>query len=822
MKLLLPTALLILVGTTTAPGEVRMAGVFTDSCVLQRDMPLPVWGRANPGEQIEVQLGSIKREVTAGADGKWRVVFDPQPAGGPFTLKASGSSVAEAKDVLLGEVWIGVGQSNMMMGVGASEGGTDALANLRAYPNLRMAHEHARMAEVPQEDVAPVRWKAPNSSSSATSFYFALKLYDYFKGEVPVGILNFTEIRPAEAWIDHKLLEADPIGKLSKDANSARLYHGVVAPVAPFAVRGVLYYQGEMNGGSKRFQTLMTLLIQSWRNTWKNPKLPFLFVQLPGFEEHRGKADKKMDMNADKLAQLGKGPEHGFVSVRKGQMQTFQTIPDTGMAVTIDVGMPWDIHPPYKRQVGERLFLQARHVAYGENNFVFNGPIMKKVEVHGTEARVSFDNGGSQLKFKDGKCAGFLIGGSEGPLYPAVGRIDGDSVVLQSAEVPRPVIVRYAWAGYSETSLFNVDDLPAAPFEWIDYTKISLTSKAGFEWKNPDFAGTEEWSFKEGAKVVELGNGTSAALLPVKAQVLQTVKGVGGLSFNCEPLNKPLFLRPGSLLGYSVDMALGDDGPGAALAYIRLAGTQSGNYFDQPKVRVDSTAFSTRQIALLIPVDSRQGNLDLLSFGNLPRENQPDLKSYLFRHLSPVTILRPQLRWEGPEAIELADVKVGSVVESKPVTVFNGQAETLPLLLDVAPAGTTQVSTLLYGLADVIPDENKAIRPLQTVKLGNNVGVILTGRHADKFELLGDHVTGDGKGCRFLGADGKPGLAGGASPEKERIAVRFKGADLPGEYQSQLRIVTQAANTGRLSQAADGEPPVHLFYVDIPVSVRVR
>lgn len=807
--------------------EIRFAGVFNNNCVLQRDMPLPIWGWGEPGEKVLVELAGARKEAVADPSGKWVATFDPMPAGGPFTLTASGSTTVEFKNVLIGEVWIGVGQSNMMMGVGSSEGGKEAIEALAAYPNLRMAHEPGKIANEPEPDVKRANWNTPNSSSSATSFYFARSLYDHFKGEVPVGILNFTEIRPVEAWTDGKLLEADPVGKSAMPPksgwDSGRLFNGIVVPVSPMAIRGVLYYQGEMNGGAgMRFHTLMSLLIQSWRQAWGRPDLPFLFVQLPGYQDHRVGTDKKMDMDAASLQRLNEGSQHGFVALRQAQMETFRKVPHTGMAVTIDVGMPWDIHPICKRQVGERLSLQARHVAYGDQSVVHTGPIMKNVTIRGREAVVTFELGGSTLKFKDGQAesGGFMMAGMDGFFHPAEGRIEGDTVVVQCPLVDIPAMIRYAWAGYPETPLFNASDLPAAPFQWINYGTAAAASKATFSFANPDFQNKAEgWTLANGAELVNLPDGTAAVKLPVKGELKYPSTQVAGLSANAFPLDNPHFARPGSLIGYEIEVASG--GGSKAMGYFRLAGTKVGNYFDERKVEADTDSFSLRKIVLGVPPTAKPGSMEFFSIGNVARENTPDQEVLLVRKLSSFTILRPELKWEGPKQIDLGHVKPGATAESPSLAVTNGQMESLTAQITDDASLAESRSTVLYGLADVPIEPAESLRPLQTVVLDANVGVTLVGGQIGSFKLSGLNVTDDGMGLRIKGLDGKDGLAGGSDAEKEAFTVIFKGADKPGIYATTLRIVTQAANLGRMSQGAEGEPPVNLFYLDIPVTVQI-
>lgn len=390
--------------------KLRFASVFSKGCVLQREMPLPVWGWASPGADVSVELAGRKANATADANGGWQVTFEPLPAGGPHVLKVNaGVESLDVGDVLLGEVWVGVGQSNMIMGLTSTDGGAEVYARSKEYSLLRFAGGTAQLAETtePSADLPPITWGPPAAGNSAVSFFFAEQLYNYFEGKVPVGILNFGVIAPSEAWCSVERLQQNPaFARLAKHFIfphlSGRAFNGTIKPLVPFALRGVLYYQGEMNGGrGLQFRAIIPEVIASWRDAWNRQDLPFLFVQLAAFQEHKKAADAKLDMRAEILSKLNR-EEHGFPFVREAQLLTAQSVPGSGMAVAIDIGDQWDIHPRNKKTVGERLFLLARSKAYGE----------KGVKLVGADGEPSLTGGKTpeeeilSVRFKGGNAPG--------------------------------------------------------------------------------------------------------------------------------------------------------------------------------------------------------------------------------------------------------------------------------------------------------------------------------------------------------------------------------------------------------------------------------
>lgn len=479
-----------------------LPSIFSEGMVLQREMPVPVWGRAAPGAAVAVTLYDGGRKLATGeapaaADtGRWRVVLPAVPAGGRYTLliEAKGPAAAALErrlfsNVLAGEVWVICGQSNMLHPMNACSERDDAVARRQEFPLIRVAqmgrrdsHECSEGQEETQGYWGAVKWEdaaylVPRSSAtdipgacSAVSYFFARALSDWLGGQVPVGMIEVGAILPAESWVDDVVAAGVPElahlrGKGYPSA-TGRAFHANIAPLAPYAVRGAIYYQGEMNAGrpADYYHALKTL-IASWRQAWAQPELPFLVVQLPGFIEHlAGKT--ALDMAPAELATFdGKNADHAYCRIREAQLRVSREVPRVGLAVIIDKGEKFDIHPPSKRPVGERLALQARKLAYGDQAVVADSPTPREFRRDGNRFVITFAGVGGGLVAR-GELKGFEVVDAAGTWQPATAAIQGDTVEVQSAGVPEPVGIRYAWAGFPEVTLYNAEGLPATPFRY--------------------------------------------------------------------------------------------------------------------------------------------------------------------------------------------------------------------------------------------------------------------------------------------------------------------------------------------------------------------
>jgi sialate O-acetylesterase len=477
-----------------SPSGLRLSGLFSDHMVLQRGRPIPVWGRAADGDSIEVRFNGATARTTA-RGGRFRVELPPQPAGGPSALTVVGRDRIELLDVLVGDVWLCAGQSNMEWRL------VDSHAPKEAVPTANNAR--LRLFTVPRQkadarvDEVEAIWKRCDSAAamdfSAVGFYFGR---DVQKSQgVPVGVIAASwGGSPIESWMPLEALAQDPelerevlarvpeqrrafeqvlaqweaetasLERAGKRPASERpwwnwmpaeLFNAMIAPLVPFPLRGFAWYQGEANIDRPwLYRMLFSALIASWRREFGSSELPFLAVQIAPWDRDRGRS----------LAEISRAPEESALAeLREAQLLTAQSVRGVGLAVTLDVGEKDDIHPPRKREVGERLARLARALAYGEK-LVASGPLFRAMAADGENLVLSFDHASEGLVAADGAPTGFAIAGEDHVFCWAEARIEGATVVLRSPEVPRPVAARYGWADFPIGDLFNRDGLPASPF----------------------------------------------------------------------------------------------------------------------------------------------------------------------------------------------------------------------------------------------------------------------------------------------------------------------------------------------------------------------
>lgn len=446
--------------------EVKLHHLFTGGAVLQQRMPVPVWGTARDGEKIKVEINRQTVKTTA-ADGRWMVRLRPMSAGGPYTLKVIGeNNEVVVNDVLVGDVWVCSGQSNMQWSVRASAE-PEATAASANDPMLRLFTVPRRPAETPEHDV-DAAWQIASPQTitdfSAVAFAFGKALRK--ARQVPIGLISTNYGGTvAEAWTNRADLDANSdlrklLFNVNGDKNNpnrpAVLYNAMISPLLPYAIKGAIWYQGESNAGrAYEYRTLFPTMIRSWRTAWGQGEFPFLFVQLAPF------------------MQISPEPQESqWAELREAQMLTLRTTPRTGMAVITDLGDEKDIHPRQKAPVGERLALAARALAHGEK-IVYSGPIYDSMHIDRDRAILRFKNIGGGLMAKDGPLTGFAIAGKEGKFVNAEATIEGGTVVVRSPKVSEPVAVRYGWANYPVVNLYNTEGLPASPFRTDDFPMLT-------------------------------------------------------------------------------------------------------------------------------------------------------------------------------------------------------------------------------------------------------------------------------------------------------------------------------------------------------------
>lgn len=508
-----------------ARAEVRLPAIFSDHMVVQAEKPAAVWGWAEAGESVVVSLAGQEKTTTAAADGSWRATLDPLRASkAPQTLTVRGRNTLTVDDVLVGEVWLCSGQSNMAMQMKGLHGAVDRADEEIAaadHPRLRMFVHAApysiyELASPPREPLTdrPGRWLvcSPTTAAqfSAIAYYFGRDIQREL--DMPVGMINSAVGgTPIEAWTSRAAQDTQPVlqpvfddwskrlegfdaGRAKDDFEQAKktwlkrraealkqkqpapkapaafrnlavmepgaLYNGMIAPLAPYTVRGALWYQGERNAAgplAKFYGLQLRTLIDDWRTRWNDPTLYFAYVQLPRFAREQ---------------KLPSEPAAWGVVVRE-EMRKSASIPYTAMAVTIDMGGVTDGHPTNKADYARRLSLLALHDVYGKADVAARGPLFRSAKRDGATMVLTFDHA-EALRAASGKLTGFAIAGDDRKFHWAEARIIDGKVVVASKDVAEPAAVRYGWASNPNCNLTNEAGLPASPFrtdEWDDEEK---------------------------------------------------------------------------------------------------------------------------------------------------------------------------------------------------------------------------------------------------------------------------------------------------------------------------------------------------------------
>jgi len=502
IRLLSRSAFLLAIGVVCQPAtaDVSLPNVFGNSMVLQRDHQNAVWGKAAPGEVVSVAIDSQMHTATADDKGDWKVTLKPMRIGEPKELVVKGKNEIRLTDVLVGEVWICSGQSNMQWTV--SNSNDFALEAAAAnFPEIRMIN-------FPQVGVQEPVWShdsrtwmvcSPETvgSFSAVGYFFARQLHQTLG--IPIGMINNAWGGSAcEAWINRDLLQKDPqyapmmerwsknetrLGELSAlsqvddkqkaelenlkkqmsgNHRPANIYNGVLKSHIGYGIRGAIWYQGESNAGrAYQYRELFPLMISSWRDEWGQGKFPFYWVQL-----------------ADYLAEKPEPADSAWAELREAQTMTMAALPHTGQAVIIDIGEGKDIHPRNKLDVGKRLARWALANEYGVK-IPFRSPEYKSMEVVDGKAVLSFDHvGGGWRPFDVADPIGFAIAGEDMKFVMAKAKLLKDGRIEVSAEsINNPVSVRYGWADNPVCNLFSVTDLPLTPFRTDDWPGVTATVK---------------------------------------------------------------------------------------------------------------------------------------------------------------------------------------------------------------------------------------------------------------------------------------------------------------------------------------------------------
>jgi sialate O-acetylesterase len=480
----------------SAQADVKPSPLFSDHMVLQQGVPVPVWGYADAGETVTVTLGDQTQSATPDATGKWIVRLPAQKVGDPLTMTIAGKNSIKITDILIGEVWVASGQSNMQFPVSKKFGAYAGLLNEEQeiaaanYPTIRMFTGAPTTKYDPQTSING-KWAVCSPATvpafSAVGYLFARDLQKELN--VPVGIVTLAfGASTAEAWISREKMISDPILKPMLDGLDASvnyyktkptdpasaapprpwpmnkkgakptrqtdpsrdqheptvLFNGMINPAIPYAMRGVIWYQGESicggYNGVLNYGHVQNALVEDWRSRWGEGDFPFYIVQLPG----------QQDLSNNPL-------------VREGQAAIFQ-LPNTGMACIIDTGEAKNVHPHNKEPCGERLTKLALANVYGKQ-IEYSGPVYDSMAVEGGNIRLKFTHLGGGLVAKGGPLKWFQIAGADQKFVDADAKIDGDTIVVSSPTVTAPAAVRYAWDNFPDgCNLFNTADIPASPF----------------------------------------------------------------------------------------------------------------------------------------------------------------------------------------------------------------------------------------------------------------------------------------------------------------------------------------------------------------------
>ncbi|RNI31642.1 sialate O-acetylesterase [Rufibacter latericius] len=445
----------LLSASSTSAGAVSLPAILGSHMVLQRNAEVILWGWGSTGEEVTV-TGSwdnkpVKTKVNNQA--QWSVKLQTSAANGPQTVTVKGYNTLVLEDVLLGEVWLCSGQSNMDWNANAGIDNAELHIKEANYPSIRFFQASKRTADAPQVDLQG-QWVVCTPETmknfSSVGYFFGREIHRNLN--TPVGLINSSwGGTPIEIWFSGQAIASNPV--LAEAAakrkeveygpvQPAKAYNAMIAPLIPFRLAGALWYQGESNVDAPEvYAQMLPTLIQDWRTSWKND-FPFYYVQIAPWKY---------------------GTPEERVRLAEAQLKTM-TVPKTGMAVISDVGDTVDIHPRNKLDVGKRLASWALNKTYGKKEVAFSGPVYRDMKVEGNKIRLSFDHADQGLVAKGKELTHFEIAGEDQKFVPAKAKIDGKTIVVSAKEVKKPVAVRMGWNNTAVPNLFNKAGLPASTF----------------------------------------------------------------------------------------------------------------------------------------------------------------------------------------------------------------------------------------------------------------------------------------------------------------------------------------------------------------------
>jgi sialate O-acetylesterase len=502
--------------TSFACAEIKLPAIISDNMVLQADANAPIWGSAEPQSKITIACSWSDAKVTADSDkqGKWITKIKTPKSGSKCTITITcGQETKTISNILIGQVWLCSGQSNMRWYVKDVKDAKNEIA-AADYPDIRLFTVPMTASKVPLDDCNS-QWivcsPANVAEFSAVGYFFGREIYK--KLNVPVGLINSSYGgTPAQAWTRKEILAEDSqlkkyleddakneankqkfqeqydqmlskwekkveaakaSGKkspkkpnmpreLSEKNKSSGLYNAMINPLIPYAIKGAIWYQGESNADEAvLYRKLFPAMIKNWRQDFKQGDFPFYYVQLASY-------GKYMKKNSSGQPDLTVPPDSNWPMLREAQSMTL-SLPNTGMAVAMDIGEVDNIHPKNKQDVGKRLALWAFTKDYGFKDIVYSGPLYKNMKIENDKARIVFDCTGSGLMTKGDSIKGFAIAGADKKFVWANAKIDGDTVLVWSEQVKNPIAVRYGWADWIDCNLYNKEELPVSPFRTDDF-----------------------------------------------------------------------------------------------------------------------------------------------------------------------------------------------------------------------------------------------------------------------------------------------------------------------------------------------------------------
>lgn len=461
------TILLLAFITLNATAKVEMPAIFGNNMILQQQSDVAFWGKASKGATVKIQPSWSKQSYTAkaDADGKWKVKVQTPAAGGPYEVTVTDGSKLTFKNVLIGEVWICSGQSNMDMPLKGYKGqpvlsSNEAIAKAN-ISNIRLFTVGAKGSITPL-DTCKGEWAESTSETasefSAAAYFFGLMLYESL--HVPVGLVDVSlGGSKIEAWMSAESLsgfEDANIPQSQADVKSLHntsvgLFNGMINPIVGYGIKGAIWYQGESNKDKhKVYESLFSAMVSDWRSRWQVGEFPVYFAQLAPFD-------------------YSNRPGHNSAYIRSVQLSCMKNVPNTGMAVLLDAGNQWFIHAPNKEVVGNRLAYWALAKTYGLKGLAYSGPVYKAMEVCGNAVTLTFDYAENGLTSFGKELVNFEVAGADKRFYPAKAILSRESVTVVSEFVKEPLAVRYGFKDFVVGDLYNTEGLPASSFRTDDW-----------------------------------------------------------------------------------------------------------------------------------------------------------------------------------------------------------------------------------------------------------------------------------------------------------------------------------------------------------------